>query len=214
MKTRLFWIGSSAAVVVALAVLGWRGAANHSDRRVDAAKRGSVREAARSPIDATTPVDVAAGLPFGPGVDPKSFAVRGRFSDTSGKAYSVGQVRRNDRAAECVALLAPAGDTTSACDEPQLFSRGPVMWIEGFEGGPAPRDRTSEYLAGIAAPAVKGVDVVESNGESHSALFSAGNAFFFTLAPEDLARGIYIDHLSAFGADGHLLQRIAMNDAR
>ena len=89
---------------------------------------------------------------------------------------------------------------------------GPVVWVEGFEGGPAPAARTSEYVAGLAAESVKRIDVVQSDGVSRSASLSAGNAFLFELDPADLARGVYVDHLEARGQNGRLVSRIALND--
>ena len=101
---------------------------------------------------------------------------------------------------------------SSACSRPRLFSRAAVIWLEGFEGGPAPADRTSEYIAGIATPQVKQIAVVESDGPSHAADLRPGKAFFFAVDAADLARGTYIDHLDAIAANGDLVDRIALND--
>jgi hypothetical protein len=148
---------------------------------------------------------------FGP--DMRAFAARGRFSARSGGTYAVGQAPLANPAGECIAVVGPGGDTGSACSEPRLFSRGPVVWVESFEGGPAPASRTSEYIAGIAADAVKRIDVIRSDGVSRPASLTADNAFFFELDAADLARGTYLDHLEARGANGRLVSRIAMNDA-
>jgi hypothetical protein len=144
-------------------------------------------------------------------MDSHSFSPHGSFHDASGNAYTIGEAHRTDRAAECVVVIGPA--TSSACDEPHLFSRGPVMFIEGFEGGPAPRQRASETLSGIAAPAVSAVIVVESNGARHAADFSSGKAFFFALPRADLEHGVYLDHVEVLGASGRLIQTIPMDDA-
>jgi hypothetical protein len=144
-------------------------------------------------------------------MDSGSFSAHGSFRDASGSGYTIGEARRTDRAAECVVVIGPA--TSSACDEPRLFSRAPVMFIEGFEGGPAPRQRTSETVSGIAAPAVGAVIVVESNGARHAAVFSSGKAFFFASPRADLENGVYIDHMDVLGASGRLLQTIPMDDA-
>ena len=87
------------------------------------------------------------------------------------------------------------------------------MFIEGFEGGPAPRQRTAETVSGIAAPAVSAVILVESNGARHAADFSIGKAFFFAMPRADLEHGIYLDHMEVLGPSGRLIQTIPMDDA-
>ena len=146
------------------------------------------------------------------GLDLRSFAARGRFLDRAGKAFAVGSVVEANRSGECLAVVGPGGDTGSACSQPHLFSRSPVIWLEGFEGGPAVVDRTSEYVAGLASPAVRRISVVESDGTSHDAGLNPGNAFFFAIDHGDLARGTYVDHLEARGASGAVVQRVELND--
>ena len=205
MNHRLTWIGLLAAVATAAAFAGWWSFGERTQPHV------AVRTSAPSSFTAATGNAVGA-RGFGP--DMQSFSLRGRFHDRAGNGYSVGQARNANPVGECVVVAAAAGDTGSACDEPRLFSSGPVAWIEGFEGGPAPKDRTSEYVAGIAAPQVKAIDFVDSAGVTRRAPLSSGNAFFFTLPPEELARGVYIGHLSALAANGSLLRQIPLDDAR
>jgi hypothetical protein len=154
--------------------------------------------------------NVRALLTFG--LDMSSFAVRGKFSDRRGKPYTIGQLKGTKPVGECIAVVGPGGDVGSTCGQPRLFSQGPVIWLEGFEGGPAPSDRSSEYIAGIAAPPVKRIDVVDSSGATQTASLGGGNAFFFTVDPEDLGRGVFVDHLDAVGANGEVVSRIAVND--
>src|SRR5437588_5694705 len=197
------------AAVITAAGVWWR-TAEDSTRHAGAsvARRVSLRD----PISRVAATADGWSTPvLGLDMDARSFSSRGRFHDASGSAYTIGEARRTDRAAECVVVIGPA--TSSACDEPRLFSRGPVMFIEGFEGGPAPQQRTGETVSGIAAPAVSGIIVVESNGARHEADFSSGNAFFFAMPRTDLEHGIYLDHMDAIGASGRLLQTIPMDDA-
>jgi len=196
-------------VVITAAAVWWR-TAEHPTRHASAAI--SRRVPVRRPISR---VASTAGGPSAPvlglHMDSRSFSAHGSFHDAGGDAYTIGEARRTDRAAECVVVIGPA--TSSACDEPRLFSRGPVMFIEGFEGGPAPRERTSETVSGLAAPAVSAIVVVESSGARHAAEFSGGRAFFFAMPRLDLEHGVYIDHMEVLGPGGTLRQTIPMNDA-
>lgn len=196
-------------VVITAAAVWWR-TADHPTRHASAAM--SRRVPVGHPISRLASTAGGRSAPvLGLHMDSRSFSTHGRFHDASGDAYTIGEARRTDRAAECVVVIGPA--TSSACDEPRLFSRGPVMFIEGFEGGPAPRQRTSETVSGIAAPAVSAVIVVESNGARHAAEFSSGRAFFFAMPGADLEHGVYLDQMEVVGASGRLLQTIPMDDA-
>jgi hypothetical protein len=209
MRRLLITVLLGAAVIVAAAV--WWRSAEHATQRASASvsRRASGGGQRISPVAATANGRAAPVL--GLHMDSRSFSSHGSFRDARGNGYTIGEARRTDRAAECVVVIGPA--TSSACDEPRLFSRAPVMFIEGFEGGPAPRQRTSETVSGIAAPAVSAVVVVESNGAHHAADFSSGNAFFFAMPRADLEQGIYLDHMEVLGASGRLIQTIPMDDA-
>jgi hypothetical protein len=197
------------AAVITGAAVWWR-TAEHSTRH--ASMSLSRRVTARDPISRVAATADGPSAPvLGLHMDSRSFSPHGSFRDASGNGYTIGEARRTDRAAECVVVIGPA--TSSACDEPRLFSRAPVMFIEGFEGGPAPRQRTGETVSGIAAPAVSAVVVVESNGARHAADFSSGQAFFFAMPRADLEHGIYLDHMEVLGASGRLIQTIPMDDA-
>jgi hypothetical protein len=208
-RRRLVITSVLGAAMITVAAVWWR-TAEHSTRHATASvsrlvpARDSVSRLAATADSRSAPV-------LGLHMDSRSFFVHGSFHDASGNAYTIGEARRTDRAAGCVVVIGPA--TSSACDEPRLFSRGPVMFIEGFEGGPAPRQRTSETVSGIAAPAVKKIIVVESNGAHNAAELSIGNAFFFAMPRADLVRGVYLDHMDVLGASGRLLQTIPMDDA-
>jgi hypothetical protein len=205
---RLVTMSLLGALMITAAAVWWRTAEHR-------ARHSSAAISRRVPVRHTISPLATAGGPTAPvlglHVDSRSFSTHGRFHDTSGDAYTIGEARRTDRAAECVVVIGPS--TSSACDEPRLFSSGPVMFIEGFEGGPAPRQRTSETVSGIAAPAVSAIVVVESSGAHHAAEFSSGRAFFFAMPRADLEHGIYIDHLEVLGPGGSLRQTIPMNDA-
>jgi hypothetical protein len=206
--TPLLSICVAVAVLAVVALLAWHQFGAGEERVVAPAR------AAGAPIGWKWGDDAReqeARRAFGP--DPASFAARGRFAARAGGSYAVGQARLADPAGECVAVVGPGGDAGTACSEPRLFSSGPVVWVEGFEGGPAPAARTSEYVAGLAADSVKRIDLVQSDGVSRSTSLSAGNAFFVELDPVDLARGVYVDHLEARGQNGRLVSRIALNDA-
>jgi hypothetical protein len=205
---RLVITGFVGAAVIAAAV-GWH-TAGQATRQASASV--SHRVPAGRPISRVKgTTDGPAAPVLGLHMDSRSFSPHGSFRDASGNGYTIGEARRTDRAAECVVVIGPA--TSSACDEPRLFSRASVMFIEGFEGGPAPRQRTSETVSGIAAPAVSAVIVVESNGARHTADFSSGKAFFFAMPRADLEHGIYLDHMEVLGASGRLIQTIPMDDA-
>jgi hypothetical protein len=210
MPIRRLLITSLLGVVAITAVAAWWLTAVHPTRHASAAisrgisVRHSISRVASTGGGPSAPV-------LGLHMDSRSFSPHGSFRDASGNGYTIGEARRTDRAAECVVVIGPA--TSSACDEPRLFSRGPVMFVEGFEGGPAPRQRTSETVSGIAAPAVSAIVVVESNGARHAADFSSGKAFFFAMPRADLEHSIYLDHMEVLGAGGRLIQTIPMNDA-
>jgi len=210
MPTRRLMIPSLLAAAVLIAAAVWWHAAEHSTQHasVSLSHRVTVRD---SISRAAATADGRLAPVLGLHMDSGSFSAHGSFRDASGSGYTIGEARRTDRAAECVVVIGPA--TSSACDEPRLFSRAPVMFIEGFEGGPAPRQRTSETVSGIAAPAVGAVIVVESNGARHAADFNSGKAFFFAMPRADLENGVYIDHMDVLGASGRLLQTIPMDDA-
>jgi hypothetical protein len=210
MPIRRLVITSLLGVAVVTAAAVWWRTGDHATRHasVSVSHRVPMRDPI-SRVEATTGGRTAPVM--GLHMDSRSFSPHGTFHDASGDAYTIGEARRTDRAAECVVVIGPA--TSSACDEPRLFSRGPVMFIEGFEGGPAPRQRTSETVSGIAAPAVSAVIVVESDGARHAADFSSGKAFFFAMPQADLEHGIYLDHMDVLGASGRLIQAIAMDDA-
>jgi hypothetical protein len=210
MPIRRLVIASLLGVVGITAAAVWWDTAEHPTRHASAYVSRRVR--VRDPISHVAPTAASRSAPvLGLHMDSRSFSAHGTFHDPSGNAFTIGEARRTDRAAECVVVIGPA--TSSACDEPRLFSRGPVMFIEGFEGGPAPRRRTSETVSGIAAPAVSAIIVLESNGARHAAEFSSGHAFFFAMPQADLEHGVYLDHMDVLGASGRLLQTILMNDA-
>lgn len=210
MPIRRLLITSLLGVVAITAVAAWWLTAVHPTRHASAAiSRGIPVRHSISRVESTGGGPPAPVL--GLHMDSRSFSTHGSFHDASGTAYTIGEARRTDRAAECVVVIGQA--TSSACDEPRLFSRAPVMFIEGFEGGPAPRQRTGETVSGIAAPAVSAVIVVESNGAPHAADFSSGKAFFFAMLRADLEQGIYLDHMEVLGASGRLIQTIPMDDA-
>jgi hypothetical protein len=195
--------------VITAAAFSWRAAESSTQHAGASIAR---RVSTHDPISLVAATADGRSAPvLGLHLDPRSFSAHGSFHDANGNAYTIGEARRTDRTAECVVVIGPA--TSSACDEPRLFSRGPVMFIEGFEGGPAPQERTSETVSGIAAPAVSAITVVESNGARHSADFSSGNAFFFAVPRADLEHGIYLDHMDVLAASGRLLQTISMDDA-
>jgi hypothetical protein len=198
-----------AVAVITTAAVWWR-TAGHSTRHASASV--SRRVPTHDPFSRVAATADGRSAPvLGLHVDSRSFSAHGSFHDASGNAYTIGEARRTDRAAECVVVIGSA--TSSACDEPRLFSRGPVMFVEGFDGGPAPRQRTNETVSGIAAPEVGAITVVESNGARHSADFSSGNAFFFAVPRADLEHGVYLDHMDVLAASGRLLQTIPMDDA-
>ena len=142
----------------------------------------------------------------------RSFRARGRFPARAGGTVRDRAGAERQPAAECIAVWGPGGDTASACSEPRLFSHGPVVWVEGFEGGPAPAMRSSEYVAGIAVDAVRANRRDPLGRRLQPRDPSADNAFFYELDPADLARGVYLDHLDARSAGGGLVRRIEMHD--
>ncbi len=204
MRAALISLGT--ALIVFGALVGWR--EFQGDKPSDAAAAPPAYTSHGINWAASARAEALAA--FGP--DMRAFNARGRFAARAGGTYAIGQAPIGEPAGECLSVVGPGGDTGSACSEPRLFSRGPVIWLEGFEGGPTPTTRSSEYVAGIAIEAVKRVDVIRSDGASSPASLSEDNAFFFELDPADLARGVYLDHLEARGASGRLVKRIEMND--
>jgi hypothetical protein len=210
-KTRAAFTALICFAVVASAFVAWRSLRPASSASPSTASARTVSQSfvSGAHVNDTTGVDWAALH-----TNPQSFVVRGVFSVERGASYSIGSARRTDTGVDCLIVSGPQGSASEACGQPGLFSRSPIIWLESFDGGPAPRDRTSESISGIVAPDVGNVNVVTSDGNATAVELSSGHAFLFSLSADQLSRGVYVDHMDVRANDGATLDTITLNDSR
>lgn len=95
---------------------------------------------------------------------------------------------------------------SAGCLEDGLFGQRRAAFSLNTDGGP---DRFDElYLVGVAAPGIRGVDVVETDGSHHSLELTSERAFLFQSSPSDLAAGVYPKALRLYSAAGRLVETI------
>jgi hypothetical protein len=101
--------------------------------------------------------------------------------------------------------------TGATCLEHGLFARRRVAFLVSFEGGP---DRFSELrVAGVAAPGVRTVSVVKTDGSSIEVKLTRERAFLFESPAADLAARIYPTALRLYGASERLMETVTFPPA-
>lgn len=97
---------------------------------------------------------------------------------------------------------------SAGCLEEGLFGLRRAAFSVNTQGGP---DRFDElYVVGVAAPGIRGVDVVETDGGHHSLELNSERAFVFQSSRSDLAAGVYPKALRLYSAAGRLVETIAI----
>ena len=147
----------------------------------------------------------------GIGIDPTTLKQEGVFS-WRGEVRRVFTGRKTDGGLNCVVVRrgSSAHDGADSCAR-NLFEKAPVSLLELFSAS-AEGELTSYELAGLAAPNVKRVSVIDSTGRSVDAEVT-GRSLYFALAPEDLAAGISVKRVEARSATGELVATLPIRTA-
>ncbi len=98
------------------------------------------------------------------------------------------------------------GAESSSCLGDGLFASRRAELMVSSEGGP---DRFDElHVVGVAAPGVRNVVLVKSDGTTVSLAFNMQRAFFFESPAADLAARVYPSALRLVGASGKVLETV------
>lgn len=99
------------------------------------------------------------------------------------------------------------GAESSTCLEGGLFAMRRAELLVGSQGGP---ERFSElHVTGIAAPGVRGVALVKTDGGVVRLDLSANRAFVFESPDADLTARIYPTALRLYGPNGRLVETVS-----
>jgi hypothetical protein len=99
----------------------------------------------------------------------------------------------------------------ATCLERGLFTRRRVAFLVSFEGGP---ERFSElHVAGVAAPSIRGVSLLKTDGTVVELRLNAGRAFVFESPAADLEARTYPTALRLYGASGKLVETVTFPPA-
>jgi hypothetical protein len=99
----------------------------------------------------------------------------------------------------------------ATCLERGLFTRRRVAFLVSFEGGP---ERFSElHVAGVAAPSIRGVSLLKTDGTVVELRLNAGRAFLFESPAADLEARTYPTALRLYGASGKLVETVTFPPA-
>ena len=137
----------------------------------------------------------------------------GRWTDASGTVRSlfltsssgISFAAQRSARMTCLVLTQTTGANGAGCNpSADNFQGKPVAWSKQAEGGPALRDMSHLFVAGVVAPGVEAVEVVDSAGQAHGAAISSDGGFLYEQPLADRRAGIepvaLITH-SAGGAD-------------
>jgi hypothetical protein len=98
------------------------------------------------------------------------------------------------------------GGEMSSCLEGGLFSARKAELVVSSQGGP---DRFSElHVVGIAAPSIRGVWMVKTDGTTVQLPLNAQRAFVFESSAEDLDAKVYPTSLRLHGQSGRLVETV------
>jgi hypothetical protein len=200
----------TALVIAVLAVIGGVSAVLVATRSEDASSTPASRSAliaARTapaiPDDEMLDGLMTRGAAERAHLDVNSVRTVGRFRLRSGSDFTVGQARR--LTGEDCLIGASARVTGRSCGG--LFALGPVALAETGTGGPEPSARTSYALYGLARPNVARLELHDSLGGTRPIALGPSRAFVFEFAPDELANGIYVREVVAFGRNGEEIGR-------
>ena len=131
----------------------------------------------------------------------------GEFTLAGGRSLRLYSVEtRNGKS--CLVDEDPGVGQSAGCLEGGLFGLRRAAFSVNTDGGP---DRFDElYLIGVAAPGIRGVDVVETDGSHRSLELNSEHAFLFQSSPSDLAAGVYPKGLRLYSAAGRLVETITL----
>lgn len=100
----------------------------------------------------------------------------------------------------------PHGARGMTCRTGGLFTDQRVVFSVNFAGGPDAF--SSMYLVGVAAPMVRAVSVVKSDGSVVEADLSSDGAFVVESSAGELQRRIYPATVVAYGHGGRVIERV------
>ena len=141
----------------------------------------------------------------------------------AGSKKSLGEVQLSD--GRRVRLFSADTDDSKSClieDDPEtgpgagcleggLFHARKAAFSVNAQGGP---DRFDElYLVGVAAPSVRSVAVVKTDGDSVALELNAERAFVFESPTADLEARVYPVGLRLFGPNGKLVETVTFPSA-
>lgn len=201
---------TAAVLIVALIVIGgvWAFfAATRSDRVSSTANTGrqliSMKIGSGNPDDQLLDGLLSRGAAEHAHLDISSVRSIAHFHMKSGADFGVGQARRVG-GQECLIGVSPR-TIGGSCGG--LFALGPVALAEAGTGGPDLAARTSYALYGLARPNVARLEVHDSLGGTSPISLGPSRAFMFEFAPDELANGIYVREVIAFGRNGEEIGR-------
>lgn len=99
----------------------------------------------------------------------------------------------------------PSGARGMACRTGGLFTDQRVVFSVNFTGGPD--SFSGMYLVGVAAPMVRAVSIVKSDGSVVAADLSSNGAFVVESSAAELERRVYPAAAVAYGDGGRVIER-------
>lgn len=140
---------------------------------------------------------------------PETRRARGDFGLLSGRRVRISTAETVDGKV-CV-IEDDEGGEAGSCLEGGLFALRKVEFLVSSQGGP---ERFTElHVAGIAAPGVRGISVVKTDGESVRLAVNFDRAFVYESSPSDLAAGVYPTALRLLGPNGTLVEEVTFPPA-
>jgi hypothetical protein len=106
----------------------------------------------------------------------------------------------------CVIEEDGKGGPSAGCQENGLFGARRVAFSVHSDGGPGELDEL--YVVGVAAPDVRAVELVETDGRAVRLELSKGQAFLFQSTAANLAARVYPTALRLYGPSGRLLETV------
>jgi len=185
-----------AAVVAGSVALVWASRAE-SPREAGAT-------ALRSPVAATD--RTMRGL----NLDAETKKSLGAFRLSKGRKIELVTARTED-GQSCLIDEDESGTIGGTCLEDGLFGARKVAFSVSTQGGP---ERFAElYVAGVAAPSVRGIALVKTDGGVVPLGLNAESAFVFESLQADLEARVYPTALRLYGQNGRLVETVTFPPA-
>lgn len=127
----------------------------------------------------------------------------GAFELTTGETVHL-HTARTDDGQSCLIDEGTLAGASATCVENGLFGIRKVAFFVNSNGGP---ERFSTlYVGGVAAPSIRSVAVVKTDGSTVREEVNANGAFLIESSGSELERGVYPTALRLFGPSGNVAE--------